>query len=159
MTSAADPIDVLCAERANPEARAVLEDAYLDRDWRVTRIGVFLAADDAADADASALNQILHGDIDMTPGLKLLQLPGRYYSVTRVGGDEYLLLGAVTVRRTSGTRYLDALAADGPKKDHAVSSPDKMPEEIHRLLIRRCKPASEEAWREACPRPTGWDER
>ena len=108
--SSLDPPDELVNNRADPDDRAVLEDWYLDRGIRVTRLGCALffihdadaanaanAADAAnadananADADAAAavvaLSTLLLGEIDMHDGLKLIQLPGRYgYSVTRVG--------------------------------------------------------------------------
>lgn len=102
----------------------------------------------------------------MTEGLKLIQVPGRYYyAVTRVGwlrriaGDEYELVNAVTVLRTSGMRRLDELASEGPKKDHRVSEHAKAPEELHRFGLRRCFSANEKVWREHCPKPKDWTVR
>lgn len=102
----------------------------------------------------------------MKNGLKIIQLPGRYgYSVTRVGwlrrvaGDEWeLLAGSRSIIRKSGTRNIDALASDGPGKDHALTPPSKGPEEVHRLVIRRALPASEEAWANDCPIPPNWQD-
>jgi hypothetical protein len=103
----------------------------------------------------------------MKDGLKIIQLPGRYgYSVTLVGwlrrinGDEYELLNACTVARNGNYKLdgLQKLASDGPKKSYDVTSAASMPEEVHRLLIRRSLPANEAAWREHCPKPKGWVE-
>ena len=98
----------------------------------------------------------------MRNGLYLLRLPGRYYLVTRigyvqrVGGDEYMLMpGARTVRKTSGERNLDDLAADGPEKDHKLSNPSRMGEPIHRLIVKRCFEANHEAWDEHIKAPSG----
>lgn len=104
----------------------------------------------------------------MKDGLKILQLPGGYYgySVTRVGwvrrlrGDDYELVGGRTMAR-EGQYSIDGItkaAAKGPK-GYKLSVPDEMPEELHRLLIRRAVPANEKAWADACPRPTNWQER
>lgn len=104
----------------------------------------------------------------MRNGLKVFQVPGRYgYSVTlvgwlrRVAGDEYEAHNVCTVARTGNYRLdgLQRLASDGPgKKGYDVTKPSKMPEEIHRLLIRRSLPASVEAWAEHSPRPANWSE-
>jgi hypothetical protein len=103
----------------------------------------------------------------MRNGLKVFQVPGRYgYSVTLVGwvrrisGDEFEALNACTVARTGNYRMdgLQKLASDGPKKAYDVTEPAKMPEELHRLLLRRVLPANVEAWKAHCPRPTGWTE-
>jgi hypothetical protein len=125
------------------------------------------AADDDDDDDdakhkASNLLAILTGDIDVKEGLKIIQVPGRYYyKVTKVGwlrrasGDEFELVNACTIIRTSGSRHLDQLASDGPQKDHRVFEPARMPEDIHRLSILRCLQADPEAWPQ-CPRPKDW---
>lgn len=104
----------------------------------------------------------------MKDGLKIIQVAGRYgYSVTRIGwlrrvsGDEYELIGARTVARTSGNYSLDGiskLAAEGMQKNYELSKPDKTTEDIHRLLIRRCLNADEAAWKEHCPKPKNWKE-
>jgi hypothetical protein len=64
----------------------------------------------------------------------------------------------MTVLRKSGTRIrsLDSLAVEGLGDDHIFLKPSEAPEEIHRLLVRRSIPASEEAWRGLCPRPRDW---
>ena len=106
----------------------------------------------------------------MRNGLKIIAyLPGRYgYGLTRVGwlrrvnGDEYELLGARTIWRAKGNFQmggLNKLAAEGLGKDYEASDADTMPEELHRLLIRRSLSANEEAWAEHCPRPKDWTER
>ncbi len=117
--------------------------------------------DDAARKRFGNIANNLFGDIDVTNGLKLLRLPGRYYLVTRIGylqrigGDEYMLMpGARTVRRTSGARNLDDLAADGPKKDHTLSPASRMGELIHRLVIKRAFEANVEAWADHVKPPT-----
>lgn len=104
----------------------------------------------------------------MRPGLKIITLPGAYYgyAVTRVGwlrrvsGDEFELVGACTIARTGQQRLegINKLASDGPGKGYQVSAADEGPEEVHRLLVRRCVPANEKAWREHCPKPKGWVE-
>lgn len=102
----------------------------------------------------------------MREGLMLVQVPGRYgYSVTRVGwfkrvqGDEWeLLAGSVSTRRTSGTRNLDELAADGPMSDHFVSKPFKSVEPVHRLVLRRALYANVEAW-PMVKKPKGWTDK
>ena len=120
------------------------------------------AADAAAHLKARNLLEILNGELDMKEGLKIIQLPGRYYyKVTKVGwlkriaGDEYELIGACTVMRTSGTRHLDELASDGPKDDHRVFKPSNAAEDIHRLSILRCIQADPESW-PTCPQPKNW---
>ena len=177
-----DDINALYDDRAAPDSRAVLEDLMLGRGERVTRLGSALsyidadaADDDDDDADADDdekqtvrskrfqnITNNLCGDLDMRNGLYLLRLPGRYYLVTRigyvqrVGGDEYMLMpGARTVRKTSGERNLDDLAADGPKKDHKLSNPSRMGEPIHRLIVKRCFEANHEAWDEHIKAPSG----
>ena len=106
---------------------------------------------------------------DVRDGLKVIQITGAYYgyAVTRVGwlrrvrGDEYELLpGAVTVTRTGNVDQngLDKLAAKGLGERYSASDASEQPEEIHRLLIRRCIPANEKAWAEALPRPKDWQE-
>jgi hypothetical protein len=165
-------LNYLYDHRGDPAARMVLRDFRLSNGERETRLGVALwmvlyaAAADADDADAdadAALNsrwsEIMHGDIDMREGLKLIQIPGRYGSVTLVGymrrisGE--MLPGHVSVVRTSGERKLDALALDGPKRDHKCT-PCKGFEEINALRLRRAKPASEEAWGEFVAKPKDW---
>ena len=87
----------------------------------------------------------------MREGLVLIQVPGRYWGVTRVGyvkrveGDEWEFRG-VTVIRTGTTRTLADLAANGPGGDHDVSAVDALPELLHRFTPRRVLVASEEAW-------------
>lgn len=99
----------------------------------------------------------------MRPGLKVIQIAGRYgYSVTivgyirRVGGDEWeVLAGHVSVARTSGSRNIDELANDGPMDDHQCSRTARSEEEVNRLLLRRCKPANAEKW-PMVKMPTDW---
>lgn len=96
----------------------------------------------------------------MRNGLKVLQLPGRYgYAVTlvvwvrRITGDEYEGLNACVLARRGQYKLdgLQKLAAEGPGKSYDVTKPSKQPEEIHRLMVWRCLPANEEAWKEHCP--------
>ena len=97
----------------------------------------------------------------MREGLLLIQVPGRYWGVTRVGwarrveGDEYEFRG-VTVLRTGAVRTLASLAAEGPKKDHNVSAPDETSELLHRFSPRRVLLANPEKWAKHCPKPEGW---
>lgn len=122
-----------------------------------------VAAEDAA--TNRGLTNLLIGDIDVTNGLKVIQVPGRWgYSVTRVGwlrrvsGDEWELLpGSRTIVRTGQLRTLDSLASQGPGEDHRLSDPSGGTEEIHRLIIRRSLPADEAAWMAHCPRPASWE--
>lgn len=106
----------------------------------------------------------------MREGLNVVQVTGAYYGyavtlvgwLRRVSGDEWEMLpGHVTVMRT-GKRDLsglDKLASGGLANRYRASEPAKQPESIHRLLVRRVKPANEEAWRSVVPRPTDWAER
>jgi hypothetical protein len=128
------------------------------------------AAAAAADAAIKSLHQQLKEDPDMRNGLKIIAfLPGRYgYGLTRVGwvrrisGDEFEILGGRTIWRKSGQFQmggLNKLAADGLGKDYEATDPDAMPEELHRLLVRRSLPANEEKRAKLCPRPKGWVEQ
>lgn len=97
----------------------------------------------------------------MREGLLLIQIPGRYWGVTRVGwarrveGDEWEWRG-VTVVRTGSPRTLASLASEGPKKDHDVSEVDALPELLHRFSPRRVLLANPEKWGKHCPKPEGW---
>ena len=132
-------------------------------------------ADAAAEADADAAQlqkrflNLLLGEIDMRDGLVLVQFPGGYYrNVTRVGwlrrveGDEFELLGAVTVWRESGSfdpAGLEKLAAGGLGRDYRASEPSPVAELAHRLTVRRVLRADEKAWARTCPKPKGWEEK
>jgi hypothetical protein len=120
------------------------------------------ADDDAADAAADAAddNNNHHWRTHaMREGLLLIQVPGRYWGVTRVGwarhveGDEWELHGAVTLVRKSGSRKLAQLAEDGPQQDHNVSEPARLPELLHRWSARRVLVADVKAWAKHCPKP------
>lgn len=213
-------LNELIDDRANPDARAVLEDATLSSGAKVTRLGSTLwmiysadaddddddddadaADDDADDADAAAadddaadddadaddadadaaddaddrrrklsvLTQNLSGDLDMRAGLKLILIPGGYYgrSVTMVGwlrragsgGDEWLVYGARTIRRTGSYRIggFALLAKEGPAGRYELSPESPEPEEVHRLLIRRALAVNVKKWTEHCPKPKDWD--
>ena len=113
--------------------------------------------DGVVDDDRSILTDMLHGEIDMRDGLKIIQLTGtRYWAVTKigyircVGGDEYEILPGASVLRCKGKkRGLESLAADGPGVDYELLyKPSKTVEEINRLLVRRCLVADEMAWQE-----------
>lgn len=105
----------------------------------------------------------------MRDGLVLVQFPGGYYrNVTRVGwlrrveGDEFELLGAVTVWRQSGSfdpAGLEKLAAKGLGKEYAASEPSASVELAHRLTVRRVLRADERTWAKVCPKPKGWVEQ
>jgi len=157
-------INALYDNRSDPDTREVLRDLDLTTtDKESTRLGVALYIADAADA---AITNLLTGAIDMTNGLKIIQVPGRWgYSVARVGwlrrvsGDEYVLLpGARTIMRTGTPRTIDSLASDGPGNDHILTAPSKATEEVHRLVIRRSVRADEQTWAAHCPRPEDWVE-
>lgn len=98
----------------------------------------------------------------MREGLVLVVLPGRYWSVTRVGwarrvaGDEWELLSAVTVTRTGAPVALDALASGGLPPTHTATKPSEASELLHRLTVRRVFVANEMAWAAHCPRPKEW---
>lgn len=101
-----------------------------------------------------------------SPGLKIIQLPGRYgYSTTLVGWVEHVMgdwwrfrPGYRSIVRTSGSRKLGELAADGPQRDHTLSDPIATDEPFHALVARRWPTANESAWAEHCPRPKDWSE-
>ena len=96
----------------------------------------------------------------MTDGLKIMSIGGSTYPYILVGwvehtrGDEYIVRGARCIRRLGRGQSLAGLAAHGP---YAGEGPTQLlaaaTEELHRLLIRRAIPASEEAWAVECPRP------
>jgi hypothetical protein len=120
------------------------------------------ATDDSSnDNDATDNNNNHHHwrTHEMREGLLLIQVPGRYWGVTRVGwarhveGDEWELCGAVTLVRKSGSRRLSQLAEDGPQQDHSVSEPARLPELLHRWSARRVLVADVKAWAEHCPKP------
>ncbi len=103
----------------------------------------------------------------MREGLTVLQVTGAYYGyavtlvgwLRRVSGDEYEMLpGHVTVLRTGDRdpNGLDKLASEGPGKSYRCSEPSRGPELLHRLLVRRPKPANEKSWAKVVPRPAGW---
>lgn len=121
------------------------------------------AADAAADADAEAIsNTRRYWRVeDMREGLLLIQVPGRYWGVTRVGwarrveGDEWEWRG-VTVVRTGAVRTLASLAFEGPMEDHDVTPMDETTELLHRFSPRRVLLANPEVWGKPCPKPEGW---
>jgi hypothetical protein len=163
--SADDADDVAADAAASASADADADAAAAD-------------ADDAdADADAAAadaaiksLHQLLREEPDMRNGLKIIAyLPGRYgYGLTRIGwlrrvsGDEYELIGARTLWRTRGNYQmggLNKLAAEGLGEDYGASEADELPEELHRLLVRRVLICDEKKWangRAPMPKPRGW---
>lgn len=102
----------------------------------------------------------------MRDGLKVIQLTGAYYGyavtfvgwVRRVAGDEYeLCAGARMALRKSSSEpaTLDRLANEG-KKHYTLADATLGPEEINRLLVRRCIPADEKVWAKDCPCPADW---
>lgn len=99
----------------------------------------------------------------MREGLLMVTLPGRYgYSVTLVGhvrhvrGFEYEMApGHVSLVRTSGSRTLGELAADGPKDDHHCTKSDSA-EDLHEFRVRRVKPCDAKSWAKVVKRPEGW---
>lgn len=105
----------------------------------------------------------------MEHGLVLVQISITYYrALTMVGwlrrkhGDEYELVpGARIITRQSGAadwNGFDTLAADGPGSKYKLHPAMKQPEPLHRLIVKRCKPADEKAWAKHCPRPKDWSE-
>jgi len=101
----------------------------------------------------------------MRPGLKIIQVPGRYYAATLVGwvyrvhGDEYeIAAGAFPVAHKNGQpwRGLGWLAANGLGQDYQASGePSEAVEEVNRVLVRRSLRANSKNWPE-CPRPKNW---
>ena len=99
----------------------------------------------------------------MREGLKLIKEPG-YYGATKIGwlrriqGDEYELVAGSwrTVWRTTGSRLLEDLAADGPLDDHELGNVAKVIDEINRHLVGSSKPANVAVWEAHCPRPNDW---
>lgn len=132
---------------------AASDDAAAAADAATDVDDAVVAVADAAAAVAAVVkntNTFWKG-ADMREGLILIQVPGRYWGVTRVGyatrieGDEWEFRGA-TVTRTGAARTLADLAANGPGDDHHVSEVDALPELLHRFTPRRVLVASEEAW-------------
>ena len=163
---------------SRPDVRAVLDDATLEAGrvpawgWlhrvasRYAAAAADAAADDADDADADDADAILSNvnrywrTHEMRQGLVLVQVPGRYWGVTRVGwavrveGDEWELLGATTVVRTGNPVELATLAEKGPGKGHRCGEPGKVAELLHRFSPRRVLVADEAAWaRYVGPKP------
>ena len=115
----------------------------------------------AADAAATTFSRMLAKEIDMREGLKLIKLPG-YYGPVRVGwlrridGDNYeLLAGSVLVIRTSGSRALAELAADGPLKDHKLTDKAGTAHDINEFRVWQAIDCGD-AWREFVPQPKEW---
>ncbi len=106
----------------------------------------------------------------MHDGIKIVQVPGNFYGrgvtmvgwMRRVGGDEWELLpGARVIYRQSGNYSytgLDDLAAKGPGKSYGLAEPTLAGEHVHRLLIRRSKPATWAGWLDLCPKPKDWSD-
>ena len=104
----------------------------------------------------------------MEHGLCLVQIQITYYrAITVIGwarrkrGDEWELVpGARIVTRKPSEpadwNGFDNLAADGPGKRYQLHDKMQQPEPLHRLMVKRCKPASIEKWAKHCPRPEGW---
>ena len=161
--AAADAADAADADDDDAAAATdVDDDAAADADADTAD-----AADaaDAANGQAfKAVNRMTRGN-EMREGLKVLVVPGSYWSLTQIGwlrridGDEWELVDARVLRRVGGRVPLATLAAEGPGETIHVEKAAELPEEIHRLTIRRCIPANEKAWMEYCPKPTGWVER
>jgi hypothetical protein len=139
---------------ADDDATAAADAADADDDATATAAAT--AADDAT--EASNHNRYWKG-AEMREGLVLIQVPGRYWGVTRVGwarrieGDEWELHGATTVVRTGAPVQLDVLAARGPD-GHRCSPVAEVPELLHRFSPRRVLVANVEAWaKHVGPRP------
>lgn len=130
------------------------------------------AAYTTADAAAAAFSRMLAKEIDMREGLKLIKLPG-YYGPVRVGwlrridGDNYELLpGSVLVIRTSGSRALAELAADGPVdrsgehtnrpvQDHKLTDKAGTAHDVNEFRVWQAIDCGD-AWREFVPQPKEW---
>lgn len=102
----------------------------------------------------------------MREGLAIVVTPGgRWWPLVQVGwlkheaGDEWVLVGARTLRRSTGRRTLSEVAKDGLLRDYVARPPSEEPEPLHRLLIRRVVYCRVESWATDCPRPDGWVER
>lgn len=166
-------LNALVDNRSDPSVRRTLDDYYFDRGCTPARLGVVLQIDAAAAADAAdaaiqltrRLTKLLREEPDMKEGLKVVTIPGSYgYNLARVGwlkritADEYELHGARTIIREGAwsPEGLNQLAAEGPTKKYRLGKPDKLPEEVHRLTMRRCLPCDETAWEKECPRPKDW---
>lgn len=157
----------LYLHRSEPVARAVLGD-WLEEQGRgglgwLKRVAELNADAAAAADDAEAIsNTRRYWRVeDMREGLLLIQVPGRYWGVTRVGwarrveGDEWEWRG-VTVVRTGAVRTLASLAFEGPMEDHDVTPMDETTELLHRFSPRRVLLANPEVWGKPCPKPEGW---
>ena len=167
--AAADDAATAAAAADADDAAAAAADAAADD---ADDVGAAAAdaddAADAADAAARSLSRSFLEEPDMHDGLKIIQIPGSYgYWATtlvgwmrRVSGDEWELLpGARVLWRQRGSRApngLDIIATKGPGEEYGMSDPTAGSEEIHRLIIRRSRPANEKVWAEYCPRPKGW---
>jgi hypothetical protein len=143
------------------DATADADDTDADDATDVADDATDVATDVADDNNDNNNNSSHWRTHEMREGLLLIQVPGRYWGVTRVGwarhveGDEWELHGAVTLVRKSGSRKLAQLAEDGPQQDHGVSTPARLPELLHRWSARRVLVADVKAWAEHCPKPEG----
>lgn len=147
------------ANATNNDADATDTDATTDTDTNATLI----------DADEiGTLFKFKHfEDPQMEHGLCLVQIPLSYYrNLTIIGwarrkrGDEWELVpGARVITRKRGNYSFtgfDDLASNGPNNDYTCHPPMRQVETLHRLMIRRCKPADVKAWAEECPTPKNW---
>jgi hypothetical protein len=127
---------------------------------------------DDADADHTlsdhTLSRSLLEEPNMETGLHLIQISVTHYRaltiigwLRRVRGDEYELVpGARIITRKSGESAdwngFDDIASKGVGKKYKAHPAMKAPETLHRLIIKRSKPADEKVWAKECPRPEGW---
>jgi hypothetical protein len=108
-------------------------------------------------------------EVNMTPGLKLVSIGGGgFYPYIMVGwwkqvdGDEWECYNARIIKRQGGEVALTTLAAHGPQeakgrnKETVLLPMAEAPEEVHRLMIRRCLKCDETSWATACPKPENW---
>jgi hypothetical protein len=166
----ADDADADADDVADADADAADVADAADADADVDAADADADDADADDAAIKRLHQLLREEQDMRNGLKIIAyLPGRYgYGLTRIGwlrrvsGDEYELIGARTLWRTRGNYQmggLNKLAAEGLGEDYGASEADELPEELHRLLVRRVLICDEKKWangRAPMPKPRGW---
>jgi hypothetical protein len=95
----------------------------------------------------------------MFEGMALIQVTGNYgYKVTKVGwlhrieGDEWVIRGAIVIKRTGNLVDLEVLASEGLGVQHTATAPATTGERLHRWSASRCLEVNEAAWIAICPK-------
>ena len=97
------------------------------------------------------------------PGLCIICTRGGYYPWVRIAwcrprsdGVTFDLINARVLHRFGSGVHLAVLADRGPASDTQLLEPAKIPEPQF-CVVERCLVCNPEAWRDAMPKPEGWD--